>query len=167
MQRPIYIYIYKCILYTSERPVWGRERRVFFTRQSPTALIVRPRRDVIDKYICIIHRARQFRSRRHYRRHFHAATASGVARFVCNNMYATRDAESRRDAGEWWRGNQSGVWHCCMGFSEPRRRGLAAVQLSEHNGATALCVIIIIAAKNQQWLTEWLRPKTGTLFEFP
>lgn len=48
-----------------------------------------------------------------------------------------------------------------------RSRGLAVVQLSEHNGATALCVIIIIADGNQWWLTEWLRPKTGTRVGFP
>jgi len=84
----IYIYIYK---YTPARDPYTRlgekTTRIFHSTAAPRAHCVSVERDVIDKYICIIHRARQFRS---------PSPLPPVSPDPCAIIYASRDAESRR-----------------------------------------------------------------------
>jgi len=85
-----YIYIYK---YTPSRDPYARlgekTTRIFHPTAPPRAhcASAERERDVIDKYICIIHRARQFRS---------PPPLPPVSPDPCAIIYASRDAESRR-----------------------------------------------------------------------
>lgn len=95
--RNVYIYIYLHIsIHQRETRIraFGGENDAYFSPDSappPRSLCVRGERDVIDKYICIIHRARQFRSPSPL-----PPPLPPVSPDPCAIIYASRDAESRR-----------------------------------------------------------------------